>query len=115
MTAYNNEGTPRLSVLDSLRGLAAIGVVLHHFIVNYGIKYGYGNTQYPSEWLEFSFGRYGEELFFIIGGFVISLSLEKGKNVTEFAISRFSRLFPTFWFCLAFTSLVLYFFAIIMV
>jgi len=99
----------RLEVLDSLRGIAALGVVLHHFIINYGIKYGFGNTTFPADWLEISIGRYGVELFFIISGFVISLTLEKGKNVTEFAISRFSRLFPTYWFCLIFTSLVLYF------
>ncbi|GAA6204832.1 acyltransferase [Thalassotalea sp. SU-HH00458] len=109
MTHQNNKVTTRLSVLDSLRGLAALGVVLHHFIIVYGIKYGYGVTKYPPEWLEISIGRYGVELFFIISGFVISLTLEKGRNVTEFAISRFSRLFPTYWFCLAFTSLVLYF------
>lgn len=110
MTYSNNKDTSRLGVLDSLRGLAALGVVLHHFIFVYGIKYGYGATKYSAEWLEVSLGRYGVELFFIISGFVISLTLEKGRNITEFAISRFSKLFPTYWFCLAFTSLVLYFF-----
>jgi peptidoglycan/LPS O-acetylase OafA/YrhL len=98
----------RLEVLDSLRGIAALGVVLHHFTINYGIKYGFGNTQLSAEWMDISIGRYGVELFFIISGFVISLTLEKGKNITEFTISRFSRLFPTYWFCLTFTSMVLY-------
>jgi len=101
----------RLEVLDSLRGIAAMGVVLHHFIVIYGIKYGFGDIKYPPEWLDISIGRYGVELFFIISGFVISLTLEKGNSVIEFAISRFSRLFPTYWFCLSLTSITLFFFS----
>ncbi|CAG5012766.1 hypothetical protein DYBT9275_05243 [Dyadobacter sp. CECT 9275] len=85
----------RLLELDALRGLAAFGVMLFHFTFN-------KKTINPS--LEFRYGVSGVDLFFMISGFVIFMSITKIKNRSEFIISRFSRLYPTFWACIIITS-----------
>src|SRR5258706_3339002 len=42
-------------------------------------------------------GFYAVQLFFIISGFVISLTLEKSNSWRDFAFSRLSRLYPAYW------------------
>lgn len=94
----------RFEELDALRGIAAIVVLLHHFLYVYSQRYGYDSFNFfQGVDISNSLGRYGVELFFMISGFVISMSLENKRGIRYFFISRFSRLFPTFWFCLFFT------------
>src|SRR5262249_39121974 len=54
----------------------------------------------------FPSGHYGVELFFIISGFVILMTLEKSGNLRSFAISRITRLYPAYWCAVLFTSAV---------
>lgn len=86
----------RLKELDALRGIAALGVVLYHLTSKYDYLYGHAITglfpHYPD-----NPGRYGVELFFMISGFVIFLTLNKTEKVKDFIVSRFSRLFPVYW------------------
>ncbi|MCG6349091.1 acyltransferase family protein [Vibrio fluvialis] len=52
-------------------------------------------------WLiNFNFAALGVLLFFLVSGFVITISVE-GQNVLGFAIKRFFRLFPVLWFYIA--------------
>ncbi len=83
----------RLVQLDSLRGLAALMVVLFHYTTRFQQLFGHPN-QLP---IEFPYGYYGVQLFFMISGFVIFMSVETTKCVADFLISRFSRLFPAYW------------------
>jgi len=76
----------RLQPLDALRGIAAIGVVLFHFSL--------GHEDYESI---FRFGTTGVDLFFILSGFVIFMSLQKADSLRTFIINRFSRLYPAYW------------------
>lgn len=86
----------RLLELDSLRGIAALFVVFFHF------------TLYREEAnLGFRFGVTGVDLFFIISGFVIFLTLEKTRTWQDFAVSRFSRLYPAYWVCVSLTTVVM--------
>ena len=85
----------RLLELDSLRGIAAISVLLFHFTMGK-----------PWAAYGFKFGVTGVELFFIISGFVIFLTLSKTDKWHQFLVSRFSRLFPTYWTCVTFTFLL---------
>jgi peptidoglycan/LPS O-acetylase OafA/YrhL len=68
----------RLFELDAMRGLAASSVLLFHFGV-------------------FKYGCTGVDLFFIISGFVIFMSLEKSASLKRFWLSRLIRLFPSYW------------------
>lgn len=99
--------------LDYLRLCSAFMVMAYHFL--------YFNRFTPNplriEALSsnnesrayFSFGWVGVELFFVISGYVISLSASN-KGALSFAIGRFLRLAPGIWICstielLAFASL----------
>lgn len=97
----------RFQELDALRGVAAIGVVLYHFITLFPLKFGLTQNLDHEDAIKYSLGRYGVELFFLISGFVISLSIENSKSTKHFLISRFSRLFPVFWLSILATSFIL--------
>ena len=80
--------------LDALRGIAALMVVLFHY------------TLYrPEADLVFKFGTTGVDLFFMISGFVILMSIEHVNNAREFIVNRISRLYPTYWACVSITFL----------
>ena len=85
----------RLQELDGIRGIAALSVVIYHYFYRYNDIYGH--QEIPVDWSYA--GKYGVQLFFMVSGFVIFWSLEKIKKPTDFLVSRFSRLYPTFWFC----------------
>ncbi|GAB4178069.1 MAG: acyltransferase [Rhodocyclaceae bacterium] len=96
----------RLYGLDGLRGLAALAVVVFHYSVKYDQVYG----EAARAGLPFAFvaGQYGVELFFMISGYVIFMTLDKTKHAADFLVSRFSRLYPAYWVALAATFAVLY-------
>lgn len=86
----------RLLELDALRGIAALGVVLFHYMVAFIDQYTYGTEIFPG-FRYFRYGKHGVALFFIISGFVIFMSLERTKRSYDFIFGRFSRLYPTYW------------------
>ncbi len=85
----------RYKELDALRGMAALLVVLFHFSM--------GREQLN---LGFFVGITGVDLFFLISGFVIFMSISNVSKVSEFAVNRFTRLYPTYWTCVTITFLV---------
>ncbi|PAX52348.1 acyltransferase family protein [Brunnivagina elsteri] len=84
------EKSKRLLEFDAIRGLAAFFIVLFH----------YGN---PASWQNshpFHYFFYLEEfvqLFFILSGFFILLSIKRIKRSLDFIIGRFARLYPVYW------------------
>jgi len=96
----------RISELDALRGIAALMVVLFHYTTRFETKFGGGFTIKP---FDFPAGFYGVELFFIISGFVIFMTVDKVKSGADFVKRRFVRLFPTFWLCILVTYTLVYF------
>jgi peptidoglycan/LPS O-acetylase OafA/YrhL len=87
----------RISELDALRGFAALFVVLFHFTIE--SPYSRGACR---------FGVTGVDLFFMISGFVIFMTLNKCEHGKDFIISRITRLYPTYWTCVTFTFLLLF-------
>lgn len=98
--------TSRVETLDLLRLVAVLAVVLYHFGF-WGPAAG-GMPAIP--WLAgvAKYGFMGVPAFFIISGFVIAYSAE-GRTATGFAIARFSRIYPTFVFCMTLTFLAILF------
>lgn len=96
--------TVRVVELDALRGLAALAVVAFHFTTHYAQQIGHVE---PLS-LGFPPGNYGVQLFFLISGFVIFMTLERTRDAMDFVVSRFSRLFPAYWAAILVTAAVVY-------
>lgn len=90
----------RLHHVDGLRGIAAMAVVIGHWIEIAGKRSADPFIQY---WVEqfssqsFSLGRMGVVAFFCISGFVIPFSFSGARPAESFIISRFFRLYPAYW------------------
>lgn len=89
-----NESSKRLAFLDFVRGIAALVVFLQHLAERLWEPF----YQFTHEW--FNFGKFGLVIFFLVSGFVIPLSLEKGTSIKKFWIGRLFRLYPLYWFSL---------------
>jgi len=84
----------RLATLDTFRGVAALSVVLFHLTLH----------QYDAPF-QLNWGATGVDLFFIISGFVIFLTLNKTQSVLDFVVARFSRLYPVYWTAVTLTAI----------
>lgn len=98
----------RIKELDALRGLAALAVVFYHYTTQYGKMFGH--TGEPP--FTMPYGSYGVQLFFMISGFVIFLTLDRIKQPADFVISRASRLFPAYWTAIILTTVVVWTFGL---
>ncbi len=82
----------RVQEIDALRGLAALWVVLSHYQPYWNRYLGPTTIIVPN-----SAGVHAVEMFFLISGFVIFMTLDRCKTIVDFAVSRFSRLYPAYW------------------
>ena len=97
----------RLAFLDAVRGIAAVTVAFGHAADLFWPTF----RRWSHDW--FSPGRAGVCAFFLVSGFVIPLSLERGEAtgsrraaLRAFAISRVCRLYPMYWTSLALALLL---------
>ncbi len=86
------ESNKRIKSIDGLRGLAILLVVAFH-------TYSHPKEYIPwvtiyKDFFILKFGYMGVELFFMISGFVILMTLERSNSFKEFIIKRWLRLFP---------------------
>src|SRR6056297_728894 len=89
----------RLKQVDSLRAIAILSVVVYHYAI-FWTPSGNGEALLPYGdalgWIPLAAEGYqGVYLFFIVSGFVISLSLRRSATLMEFGILRAIRLWPT--------------------
>jgi peptidoglycan/LPS O-acetylase OafA/YrhL len=93
----NIKNENRLYFLDGMRGIAIILVILYHAFSRWPEHYPYGEQfmNFPL----FAYGSLGVELFFIISGFVILMTLEKCTGFTDFMLRRWLRLFSAMLVC----------------
>lgn len=93
----------RLRTLDGFRALAIVLVIGFHYYARWAPPespkslYPYGAL--AASWAVFRYGYLGVNLFFIISGFVISMTLFRSRGPGDFARKRFARLFPTMLLC----------------
>lgn len=81
----------KLEFLQALRGLAALAVVLWHgsrFISPYYEGLGYQ--------LFGAGGSMGVDLFFVVSGFIMTYTTRDGADAYDFAVKRFSRVWPVY-------------------
>jgi peptidoglycan/LPS O-acetylase OafA/YrhL len=103
MRARVKSGGERLVGLDVLRGFAAVAVMVHHHGQYYDELYP-GRAPLP---VNFFAGHFGVELFFIISGFVILMTIERKATVWAFAVARAVRLMPCFLAALVMATAIL--------
>lgn len=88
----------RLQELDALRGIAALLVVAFHYTMHRDFA--------DHGWV---LGVTGVDLFFIISGFVIFMSVQNNSSPREFMRRRFFRLYPVYWIVVSFTAVLIFF------
>lgn len=93
----------KLLKLEALRGFAALYVVLHHTITAKFVVAGIDMS------ILFRFGQEAVILFFILSGFVIELSFQKGKDksFTLYFLKRFLRIYIPLIMVFAFNYILL--------
>jgi peptidoglycan/LPS O-acetylase OafA/YrhL len=88
----------RIASIDGLRTIAIFAVVAFHYCYRWGpplnseslYPYGAALAGLPGV----RFGGSGVQLFFVISGFVIAMTLERCKTPLEFVVRRYARLGP---------------------
>lgn len=96
----------RFNELDLMRFFAAMSVLVYHYKSKY-IEAISDNQMFADKIYSFTkFGYLGVDLFFLISGFVI-LASAINRTCSQFAASRITRLYPTFWICMTITTLAL--------
>ena len=104
---------PRLYAIDGIRLVAALMVAVHHYVGSWRVDQP-GNAVWgrpvsdtmPTVFHFAAYGWIGVEIFFVISGFVICMSCWE-RTPREFFVSRVIRLYPAYWFGIAFTTAVL--------
>jgi peptidoglycan/LPS O-acetylase OafA/YrhL len=90
--------------INLLRFLAALAVLCTHKFVSL-VDAGYIPKSLGIFNSISQYGYLGVNLFFLISGFVITLSSE-GRTFGQFVSARFIRLFPAFWICVSISTAI---------
>jgi len=96
--------------VDTLRFLAAVGVMLLHYLARgFSPEDNYSPVFYGQVANFVKYNYLAVNLFFMISGFVILMSSEDTKP-SAFLRSRFLRLYPAYWFCCTVSFILTYVF-----
>lgn len=82
----------RNEVIDGFRGIGIATVMAYHFCFAWQSELG---LEPGAPWLRL--GALGVEIFFVVSGLVITMTLLRSGNAINFAIRRAARLIPVFW------------------
>lgn len=97
----------RVYQIDFFRFLSALAVVLYHYLFRGYMADHMSNLYFYEIGPYFKYGYLGVDMFFLISGFVIALSI-KSRNLKDFCISRIVRLYPSYWLSVLLTSIVIF-------
>jgi peptidoglycan/LPS O-acetylase OafA/YrhL len=109
MQGKDQGDAPRIHVIDAFRGVAIICVLLFHYLIYWAPPfqtydlYGYSHRYPPA--LELT--SLGVEVFFVISGLVIAMTLAQCRSTWEFVVKRFARLYPAYIAAATVTFLVM--------
>ena len=97
------QAPPRNLIADGLRGIAAMLVVVYHMHINAEPMFRGAEPAWLVSLIG-SFGAAGVNMFFVLSGFVIALSLRSAalswRYAGLFALRRSIRLDPPYWFAI---------------
>lgn len=82
----------RLDNIDGLRALAVIAVLLFHYTSAFDLSY-YKTVSVP---FRLEAGHYGVDLFFMVSGYCIFMTLERSRSLAAFWSRRIARLQPAY-------------------
>ncbi|MCF7718092.1 acyltransferase [Aeromonas jandaei] len=101
MTPINN----RLDSIQILRAIAAWLVVFHHYNQVF-FNWDMSGTYIPYFISNFThiYGKMGVDLFFIVSGLIMFITISKSPNAMYFLLKRVIRVYPPYWF---YTALLL--------
>jgi peptidoglycan/LPS O-acetylase OafA/YrhL len=102
VVSETRQDASRVPALDLLRLAAVAAVVFYHYGFWGPASHGVPQVALPHLAAFAQYGFLGVPVFFAISGFVIAYSAE-GRTPVGFAIARFSRIYPTFVFCMTLT------------
>lgn len=91
----------RILELDAFRAVAVLAVIFFHYTFKYHEDFGHEKPGFL-----LSFGHYGVQLFFIISGYVIFMTVDKVNTAKKFIWLRFTRLYPVYWVSIILTYIV---------
>ncbi|MBD5356431.1 MAG: acyltransferase [Bacteroides sp.] len=96
--------------IDLIRGVSAILIVLYHYTYRYNQNPYIIGTHTETNWsFTINWGYGAVVTFFIISGYLFSKYLNNTDIiVNKFLKKRLWRLYPTFWFCMTITTIVLH-------
>ncbi|WP_027795696.1 acyltransferase family protein [Paraburkholderia acidipaludis] len=95
----------RINEIDLLRFLAALGVVFYHYAFRGHAADDLSVVSYPALVPIVKYAYLGVDLFFMISGFVIFMTVSSG-SLRHFIVSRVTKLYPAFWICCTITFFV---------
>ena len=88
----------RLESLESLRGVAALIVVLHHMCGTIALPKNFGVDLFGGI---FTPGQFGVDIFFVLSGFIIFYTNSKDKvglqGIKKYTFRRIVRIYPVYW------------------
>jgi len=104
-------GRSRIVVLDGFRALAILAVLFYHYTVRWAQQLD-PHPHLPEGKMfagvvPLAYGWFGVELFFVISGFVIFMTLENCSGVVDFLVRRFARIWPALLVAATLTAVVL--------
>lgn len=86
----------RFEILDFYRFIAILMVMIYHYFTRWSIPhFSVDLYPYKGKYDHFLWGRLGVQFFYIISGFVISMTLEHSSSLVDFAKKRLLRLLPS--------------------
>ena len=87
----------RILNIDILRGIAILFVVIFHYTSHYSPEYLLRSDNWSLGIA--SYGWSGVDIFFIVSGYCIAMTIIKTHNYFEFILRRFARIYPAYVFC----------------
>jgi peptidoglycan/LPS O-acetylase OafA/YrhL len=104
-------GTGRIDSLDSVRGMAAMSVVIFHVLISFNMFYKAIHFKFDNvivKWLTMTplhtlwSGYEAVLLFFVLSGFLLALPFvdERPPRYVEYAIKRFCRIYIPYLFAM---------------